>query len=333
VLTHRPCQPRSFNRHRGGTFTRVLLCIIVLLFVGLLIWQLVFNKDGKGLSWPQTPSTLTTPPATPPVDPPAKPAKPAGIPPSPSGPSIPSPGPVGTQRTATDPRFYNYSGAPRPRSDNPVEILTNKAYMVGYSDKRHNPLWVSYRVFRVTPAKAPERSDNFRVDTRTQSAVSTADYSKSGYDRGHMAPSRVIGLLYGANAQDETFLMSNIVPQKPSLNRGTWAKLEGIELEKLSIEFEEIWVTTGPIFDAKPRTFPGGVAIPSSFFKTFIDEDRGNPRAITFLIPQEVKGGENLQMFLTSVRQIENLTGLDLNPQMNKAVQEKVETAIPTELW
>ncbi len=323
-----PPEHHSFSRHRGGTFTRVLLCLIVIAFVGLLVWQLVFNKDGKGFSWPKWPANTPSGPTTP-AEPPSQPSGAVSKP----TPAKPIPGSIGASRPSNDPHFFTYAGAPKAKSDSPVEILTNKAYMVGYSDRRRDPLWVSYRVFRVTPGKAPKRSDKFIADSRTQSNVTTADYTKTGYDRGHMAPSRVIGLLYGPDAQDETFLMSNIVPQKPELNRGTWAKLEDIELEKLSVNFEEIWVTTGPVFEDKNRALPGGVTIPASFYKTFIDEDNGAPRAITFLIPQEVKGGENLQMFLTSVRQIENLTGLDFNPQMNKATQEKVETAIPSDLW
>ncbi len=314
----------SAKRPRGGTFFRVLLCVIVVLFVGLLVWQLVFNQDGKGFkfTWPATP----TEPAKPETPEKSKPVAPKPAPPAQGmGP--------GATRPAKDGQFIHYAGAPKSKADMPLEVLTNKAYMVGYSEKRRDPAWVSYRVFRVAPAKAPHRSDRFKVDSRTQSAVSSADFTKTGYDRGHMAPSRVIGLLYGAEAQEETFLMSNIVPQKPDLNRGTWRVLEEMECDKLAVNFEEIWVTTGPTFEDKVKTLLGGVAIPTSFYKIFIDEENGTPRAISFLIPQEVKGGENMQMFLTSVRQIEGLTGLDFNPQMNKALQEKVETAVPTGLW
>jgi endonuclease G, mitochondrial len=321
----------SGKRAGGGTFFRVLLCVIVVLFVCLLVWQLVFNKDGKGslFSWPG--GTEQKSPGKVVVAPKPTATKPAWTPPATTGEPA---GQAGAARAQTDGRYIHFAGAPKSKPDMPVEILTNKAYMVGYSERRRDPAWVAYRVFKVAPGSAPKRPEHFKVDSRTQAAVNNADFSKTGYDKGHMAPNRVIGLLYGPAAQEETFLLSNIVPQKPSLNRGTWRKLEEIEADKLAVEFEEIWVTTGPVFEEKPaKTLLGGVAIPTGFYKIFIDEDKGGPRAITFLIPQDVKGGENLQMFLTTVRQVEGLTGLDFNPQMNKALQEKVETAIPAGLW
>ena len=50
------------------------------------------------------------------------------------------------------------------------------------------------------------------------------DYSHTGYDRGHLAPNAVLD--YSRWVQKETFLMSNIAPQRPKLNRKLWAKIE-----------------------------------------------------------------------------------------------------------
>jgi len=42
--------------------------------------------------------------------------------------------------------------------------------------------------------------------------VTSHDYTGSGYNRGHCAPNYAIAVCYGAQAQLETFLMSNILP-------------------------------------------------------------------------------------------------------------------------
>ena len=50
-----------------------------------------------------------------------------------------------------------------------------------------------------------------------------ADWTHSGWDRGHLSPS---GDFAGLTAQQESYALSNVVPQALGLNRGAW---EGIE--------------------------------------------------------------------------------------------------------
>src|SRR5688572_25766047 len=88
-----------------------------------------------------------------------------------------------------------------------ITVLTNCAYMVGYSETRKNPIWVAYHLRKMGPvgeqAKNPKRKDNFRTDPRTAAKVNDEafDFGKTKCDRGHMAPSYGIGSRYGANAQ------------------------------------------------------------------------------------------------------------------------------------
>ena len=49
------------------------------------------------------------------------------------------------------------------------------------------------------------------------------DYARSGFDRGHLAPS---GDMPDDDAQQESFSLANMVPQAPKLNRGIWQGIE-----------------------------------------------------------------------------------------------------------
>lgn len=68
----------------------------------------------------------------------------------------------------------------------------------------------------------------FVDDTRlpVENRIGSETFGGGGYDLGHMVPNAAINEQYGKLSQMETFLMSNVSPQKAELNRGVWVKLE-----------------------------------------------------------------------------------------------------------
>ena len=83
--------------------------------------------------------------------------------------------------------------------------------------------------------------------------------------------------------------MANIVPQKPDLNRRIWRMLEERVAKKYAIDFEEVWIITGPVYDENREALKSGVEIPDAFFKIIVDEVSGNPRVLAFVIDQDVR--------------------------------------------
>ena len=79
----------------------------------------------------------------------------------------------------------------------------------------------------------------FEVDPEAADCPTPDDYTRTGYDRGHMAPNYLIATRYGKVAQRETFLMSNIVPQTPELNRGPWRILEEKGIDELTKAYND----------------------------------------------------------------------------------------------
>ncbi len=68
--------------------------------------------------------------------------------------------------------------------------------------------------------EAVERLDNFRSDYRVPQVfrADLADYTGSKHDRGHLVASA--NQREGEMQNSETFLLSNMSPQKPKFNRG-----------------------------------------------------------------------------------------------------------------
>ena len=256
----------------------------------------------------------------------------------PGGPAVnPLPLPTNPETFARqvtkDEKNLIFAGVPKAAKSMPEpHILRNRGYVAGYSEQRENPLWVSYRLDHTNAVSAPPRPKKFTVDSRTQSRVRQDDYKNSGYDRGHMAPNHGIALRYGNEGQLETFFMSNIVPQRPELNRKLWVRLERLENE-FADSFEQLWVMTGPIFDRNRETMDSGVEIPDAFYKIFVDENNGQFRMLSFIIPQNVHGNEKIQSFFASVDQVEEASGFDFFWALTDPFENRIEEQKASALW
>ena len=226
---------------------------------------------------------------------------------------------------------FTYAGW--PESSRPVRLLKNQGYVVGYSDALGNPLWAAYRVHDVETLEAPKRPEEFRTDTRTAVRVEPSDYTRSGYDRGHLAPNYAIATRYGRTAQEETFLMSNIVPQRHALNAGLWKSLEQKIATNYAARFGEIWVIAGPVFGEKPAWLRRRVAVPEGFFMIVVDESEGRVRAQAFLFPQEIPERGDLADFAVSIDEIEQRTGLDFLSDLPDDVEDALEAKRASRVW
>lgn len=214
--------------------------------------------------------------------------------------------------------------------------LRNDGFLVGYSEWRADPLWVSYRLSPIDKRPTPPRPGHFSTDLRTLRRVSHEDYSRSGYDRGHLAPNYAIAQLYGRKGQLDSFEMSNIVPQKPHLNRQLWQRLEEVEADYFARWFGPLWVVTGPVFDEDIRRLNSGVEIPDAFFKIYIRPPMiasEEPRMLAFLMPQKVSGKEPLSRFVISVDEVEKRTGLDFFPDLDPGVERRLEADHSAQGW
>lgn len=124
-----------------------------------------------------------------------------------------------------------------------TKVLCNSFYATVYNDDLNANIF-STEVAQARVVKVP-RKDDFRGDKRIADTPVPADYTNSGYDRGHMVPA--------ANADDpvemsDTFLMTNMTPQLPTVNRIAWKNLE----ERVrSVPFK--WVVTGAYYGPTPK--------------------------------------------------------------------------------
>jgi endonuclease G len=236
-----------------------------------------------------------------------------------------------------------YMGVPEARDwTQPAtwfRVLRNDGFMLGYSDLRGDPLWVSYAL-RPVPQSAPsyKRPSTFSADWRGVNRVAHDDYRRSGYNRGHMAPNYAISRLYGREAQLDTFLMTNIAPQKANLNQKLWQRLETVESDYFAPLFGEVWVLAGPIFSGSVErlTSAWNVEVPDAFYKIYAvpGKTQGQPPLLlAFIMPQTVRGNEPLTQYAVAVDNVEEATGLDFFAALPDPVERRVEAVADTGPW
>ncbi len=216
-----------------------------------------------------------------------------------------------------------------------LKILVNRGYTVGYDDNLPSARWSSYRVFPYRDVHLP-RPATFFVDKRTQAKVATAEYVHSGYDRGHLAPNYAISVCYGEEAQRETFLLSNIVPQLHALNAGLWKDLEQRIMKRYVERYGEVWVQVGPVLKNPPDSKVGRLPVPDAFWMVIseYETEQHGIRAIAYLIPHNaIWRDRELTHYVVSVRKIETLTGLDFFPKLPAKTQELLEASPAPRAW
>lgn len=232
-------------------------------------------------------------------------------------------------------KTHVYGGAPRivaPPATS-VRVLPNTGYVAGYSDALGNPLWAAYRVADIELRDPPPRPDNFVPDLRTVARIDSQVYTGSDYDRGHLAPNYAIATRYGLRAQEETFQMSNICPQRHTLNAGVWKQLEHRIATNYAGRFGEVWVLAGPVFSAHPDKLRRRVAIPDAFYMIVVDESDGRVRAEAFLFPQDAPANARMDDYLASVDEIERRTGLDFLSELPDEAENALEARKVERAW
>lgn len=218
-------------------------------------------------------------------------------------------------------------GAPTAASVD--QELCRVGYAVGYSYHYRDPVFSSVKITNQSVTGTVKRRDAFREDTEIpqQFRATLADYKSGHWDRGHMTAAG--DLTWSEAAMRDSFLLSNMVPQNSSLNRGPWRKLE-IEIREWAKQFGTLYVYTGPIFYNNYGTLGRGVAIPHEIFKLVYDPKRN--MSISFIVPNADVNSNNLSEYIVLIDNIEQVTGIDFFPGMpyNKKAAHVQATTIAT---
>ena len=158
-----------------------------------------------------------------------------------------------------------------------TRALCFSSFAVLHSGTSHTPVYVAERLSRqsLIDAKDQQRTNKFYAEARLPQSerADIDDYKGSGFDRGHMAPA---GDMATSEAMAQSFSLANMVPQAPVNNRKAWAGIEKATRKYVMRASGDVFVVTGPIFNARPDTIGANkVWIPNYLFKLVYDPATG----------------------------------------------------------
>lgn len=209
------------------------------------------------------------------------------------------------------------------------KILRRKGYTTSYNRRTKQPDWVAWRLTK-QHTYGDNRRDfmEFHEDMEVSAPRATDnDYFRSGYDRGHMCPSG--DNKWDAEAQEQSFLFTNVCPQNHFLNKEEWNDLE-IQCRRWARRYGEVYIACGPLFEGDDIKKIGRnkVHVPTGFFKVVLAKGK-RPKAIGYIFENR-RGSQGR---VCTVDEIEDLTGMDFFSPLDDKIEEQVEAYANIRQW
>lgn len=237
-------------------------------------------------------------------------------------------------------KTHNSSAYIPPKAEIPVmysgekeQIVEHEGYTLSFNPVYKVANWVAYELTaQEVQTKKSNRFDKFLLDPAIKGGTAlNEDYTRTGYDRGHLAPAG--DMKWSAKAMRESFYLSNIIPQKPKLNRGIWKDLEE-QVRDWAVKDGRLLIATGPVIrNNLKRLGKNRVAIPDSMYKVIVSPYGKEPKGIAFLFANKGYGNTRLETLAIPIDSVEKITGIDFFPALPDDLEERVESSATLKKW
>ena len=212
------------------------------------------------------------------------------------------------------------------------QVVKHLGYTASYNSFWLISNWVAYEL---TPQKAVGEVKRPSIPCKpdplvTSTSAEHADYTKSGFCRGHLSPA--MDMKWSETAMNESFYMSNICPQTEGLNNGMWRRIEE-HLHAMAVRGSTLYICSGPIMPKHPQRFgKNRVAAPTYCYKVVCMKKNGHWYSIGFILPNTDCAGSMLD-YAMSVDEIESKTGIDFFFNLPDDVEDEMESKVIRKIW
>jgi endonuclease G len=201
-------------------------------------------------------------------------------------------------------------------------LVCRTAYILAFNSTTHTPDWVAWTLTPEHAIGCVVRTNAFAADQSLPASAKPSDYAGSGYDQGHLANDA--DMSWDLAVERESFYMSNMSPQLPSVNRGTWKNLESAARAWVYQTKHAHTIIAGNIGGTK-TIGASKVVVPDFLYK--IVTDNVTKKSYAFLFPHKDGDDSDFTKYQVTVADVEKATGLTFSVPDAKNVKNPPITA------
>ena len=209
-------------------------------------------------------------------------------------------------------------GFPRIRLPDYTTICRS-GHAIMYDNQARLPTWSIHMLQQShVTACGITRPDRFFPDplVPARARVTSASFRASGWDQGHLVSNA--NQMWHPQVQTESFFLTNVAPQHPSLNRRLWRTLESEVRNWVYAQGDHVIITGVIYHHTSPRLGFHEILIPSDFYKIITHVESG--RTWAFRAENTVTDHNRVDRIQTTVHDISRATGIQFaqpdNPRL-----------------
>ena len=218
-----------------------------------------------------------------------------------------------------------------PNSRMPIRPLLQPSYINLFNERSQQTACIAIRLDD-TKRKKADTDGLLQIDARIP-RLSAQAMTLGEWRPQPIAPAKALIGQNGERGAIDTKLATNYAPMTEAYADGVWKKVIHEFTQRYPKRFGEVWVYLGPVYLPESSNFGSAISLPDAFYIIVFDiTDEGGLRALTLLIPTDAEN-KNLNDYLSSIAEIEKLTGLQFLPELYFSIRETIGEYISPTVW
>ena len=209
--------------------------------------------------------------------------------------------PIAAADTTDGPEMPAYGAA--------EDIVRHLGYTASYNHTTLCPDWVAWELTADEADGQLGGQYSFSRDPMVSGPkASREDYSRSGWDKGHMAPRA--DMRWSAQALEESYFFTNICPQDHTMNSGAWRKIEELT-RRMARRHGSVLAVCGPLYTSHAHGSIGSAAVqvPDAFYKALAVKTADGWQTVGYVVDNSPQDGAP-KRYAVSVDSVETLVSL-----------------------
>ena len=218
-----------------------------------------------------------------------------------------------------------------PNSRMPIRPLLQPSYINLFNERSQQTACIAIRLDD-TKRKKADTDGSLQIDARIP-RLSPQTMTIGEWLPQPIAPAKALIGQHGERGAIDAKLATNYAPMTEAYADGVWKKVMHEFTQRYPKRFGEVWVYLGPAYLPESSNFGSAISLPDAFYIIAFDlTDEGGLRALALLIPTDAES-KNLNDYLSSIAEIEKLTGLQFLPELDFSIRDTIGDHVSPTVW